>query len=434
MNNGPSYIGNAWDAMAAEAITVHSERCTKVRNRNTQCMKCADACTSGCISYEDNTLKIDQASCVGCGTCATVCPTCALEAHHPTDAELLSTCRKALFEDASLKTSDVPARHLVIACSQVVAALGGLIESDHVVNVVCAGRVDESLLCAMAAEGASRVDMLCGICSKCEQKHGLDTARLVVDTTRVLFDAWGVNCGVEVVQAPPSAILGEGVTVDLAEGVVEGYFADGCACSPIVGACEQGSSNDQAEEASDSTNVRERTERDDETHGTGMRFFWESTHTRHVHKNLHVMKDGTLPHFVPARRDRVLDALSSFGRPPVRQLETRLMGTVSIDTDKCVSCRMCAVFCPTGAIRKFDEADGSVGIIHTPADCIKCESCKDICPGVAIEILPGVSTEDIFEGLGHKYDMNGRDVSLRDNPHQMLETMRKNIPGDIFER
>ncbi|MFR4804165.1 MAG: hypothetical protein ACLT98_13145 [Eggerthellaceae bacterium] len=31
-------------------ITVHQGRCAVVRNRNATCMKCADVCTSGCIS------------------------------------------------------------------------------------------------------------------------------------------------------------------------------------------------------------------------------------------------------------------------------------------------------------------------------------------------------------------------------------------------
>ncbi|MFR3091359.1 MAG: hypothetical protein ACLTMP_06175 [Eggerthella lenta] len=36
------------DGVSSEAIVVHRERCAKVRNRNVACLKCADACTSGC--------------------------------------------------------------------------------------------------------------------------------------------------------------------------------------------------------------------------------------------------------------------------------------------------------------------------------------------------------------------------------------------------
>ena len=68
------------------AIAVNQARCAKVRNRNVECLKCAQACTSGCISLIDGELVIDSSKCVGCGTCATVCPTCALEARNPSDA------------------------------------------------------------------------------------------------------------------------------------------------------------------------------------------------------------------------------------------------------------------------------------------------------------------------------------------------------------
>ena len=37
------------DGVSSEAVVVHQERCAKVRNRNVACLKCADACTSGCI-------------------------------------------------------------------------------------------------------------------------------------------------------------------------------------------------------------------------------------------------------------------------------------------------------------------------------------------------------------------------------------------------
>lgn len=56
-------------------ISVHPQRCVVVRNRRATCSKCADACTSGAISVRDNELFVAGEQCIGCGTCATVCPT-----------------------------------------------------------------------------------------------------------------------------------------------------------------------------------------------------------------------------------------------------------------------------------------------------------------------------------------------------------------------
>ena len=33
-------------------ITVHQERCALVRNRHADCLRCAESCASGCISYD----------------------------------------------------------------------------------------------------------------------------------------------------------------------------------------------------------------------------------------------------------------------------------------------------------------------------------------------------------------------------------------------
>ena len=139
------------DGVSSEAIVVHRERCAKVRNRNVACLKCADACTSGCIALVDGELRVDAAKCIGCGTCATVCPTSALEARNPSDAQLAQACLGARVGD-----------EVVVACEQLRRAAGGLLDEGHVANVVCLGRVDESLTSGLAVEGVRRIRLACG--------------------------------------------------------------------------------------------------------------------------------------------------------------------------------------------------------------------------------------------------------------------------------
>ena len=67
-----SNLMELFEKLESQNITVHQNRCVTVRNRNASCMRCAEACTSGCISYDDNTIIIAPEKCVGCGTCATV--------------------------------------------------------------------------------------------------------------------------------------------------------------------------------------------------------------------------------------------------------------------------------------------------------------------------------------------------------------------------
>lgn len=448
------HVGAAFTAVDSTAIRVHRERCAKVRNRNVECLKCAAACTSGCIALVEGELVIDAAQCVGCGTCATVCPTCALESLNPSDAELVGACLNAARDG-----------RVVVGCGLALEALDGLVDSAAVVPVVCAGRVDESLLCTLAARGVREATVLCGRCDRCAQRHGAATAVLVAETAQTLLDAWGASLTVRVTDEVPQFLLAEGVTAAAAARARDDFFADGRACAPVV--CEGGAAADGPGEsggdiaadaelaAGDSAAPSEpasaaspreagrgpvslsspEAEAADTTVGPGLRFFWNSGHSRKVASHsLHVMKDGTLPHFVPDRRERLLDALAALGEPATSSIACRLWDTVVIDGTKCVSCRMCATFCPTGAIEKFDEADGALGVVHRPADCVKCGSCADICPADAITVLDEVRTAGLVDGDAHRYAMTPRPVSLSDNPHQILDTFRLDFNGDIFER
>ena len=439
------HVGAAFEAVDGEAIRVHRERCAKVRNRNVECLKCAAACTSGCIALVDGELVLDAAQCVGCGTCATVCPTCALEALNPSDAELKAACLSAVRDGEA-----------VIACSQMEAALGDRLAAGACASVVCAGRVDESLLAALAAEGVSRATVLCGRCDRCAQRHGLEVAELVAETARVLLGAWGSSMDIVVTDEVPEGVLAGGVSAEVARAACDDFFAEERACEPVraeEGSAELADATDSGEASAVSCDAAcaaapgasapsasvslssPEAEAADVTAGPGMRFYWNSGHSRRVAAHsLHVMRDGTLPHFVPDRRERLLDALAALGEPAASSVECRLAGAVVIDATRCDSCRMCATFCPTGAIRKFDDADGAIGVEHAPSDCVKCRSCQDVCRNDAITVIDTVPTRWLLGSETHRYTMTPRAVALTDNPHQILDTFRQTFNGDIFER
>lgn len=439
------HVGAAFEAVDGEAIRVHRERCAKVRNRNVECLKCAAACTSGCIALVDGELVLDAAQCVGCGTCATVCPTCALEALNPSDAELKTACLSAVRDGEA-----------VIVCSQMEAALGDRLAAGACASVVCAGRVDESLLAALAAEGVSRATVLCGRCDRCAQRHGLEVAELVAETARVLLGAWGSSMDIVVTDEVPEGVLAGGVSAEVARAACDDFFAEERACEPVraeesfaerADAADSGEafavSPDAACAAAPGASAPSapvslsspEAEAADVTAGPGMRFYWNSGHSRRVAAHsLHVMRDGTLPHFVPDRRERLLDALAALGEPAASSIECRLAGAVVIDATRCDSCRMCATFCPTGAIRKFDDADDAIGVEHAPSDCVKCRSCQDVCRNDAITVIDTVPTRWLLGGETHRYTMTPRAVALTDNPHQILDTFRQAFNGDIFER
>ena len=95
------------------------------------------------------------------------------------------------------------------------------------------------------------------------------------------------------------------------------------------------------------------------TWSTSVSYTHLDVYKRQAHRK--VGADGTLSQFVPTRRVRLYNYLQHVGQPTADEVETRVIGAVSIDAQKCSSCRMCAVFCPTGAIKKLDEG-GVFGI------------------------------------------------------------------------
>lgn len=399
-------IQGKFDAMNQAAILVRQDRCAKVRNRNVECLKCAEACTSGCISVVEGELSIDASKCVGCGTCATVCPTCALEARMPCDAELAAACEAATRDGAC-----------VVACEPLLAAANSLIDEDAVAHVACLGRVDESLVAQTVAAGAREVVLACGPCEACAQRHGLATANLVAETANDLISAFGGQARISVREGLPAQLFeSEGAAAQFAEKL-EALRQVGCGCAPLSaeGAVDGGASDAASPEGGESTGSAETAE--SAQPGFALP---------------HVMRDGTLPHFLPERRERLLNALSEIGEPQ-RPVNNRLWGAVVIDGRRCSSCRMCATFCPTGAIRKFDNEDGTFGVMHFPGDCVKCGSCRDICPEDAILLLDEVKPNYLMGGEVHRYAMKPRSVKI-DDPHQILNTMKGLIPGNLYER
>lgn len=376
-------------------ITVHQNRCAVVRNRNATCMKCAEACTSGCISYDDNELLVAPEKCIGCGTCATVCPTCALEAHKPSDAELMQSCLAACAKAGG---------EVIIACEQLLAAASGKYDPEKVVGVACLGRVEESLLVTLASMGAKHVSLVRAKCEECEHAVGLETARLVADTANTLLKTWHSPVRVDVVEKLPGiARLAEDGGYDASR---RGFF------SSMKGEAKNVAAITTDYAVKDALGVEEPQEP----------------------KYVKVMKDGTLPHFVPDRRERLLDALSALGEPEDVMIDTRLWGHVVIEQDTCSSCQMCATFCPTGAIAKFEDEDGTFGVEHRPSACVKCRCCTDICTTDALWLSDEVFAVDLLSGAKERYVMKPL-KNPPGNPHQIWRSMKDLLGCDqVYER
>ena len=379
-------------------IIVHQQRCVRVRNKNASCRKCSDACTSKCITIEDNELYIEPGNCIGCNTCCTACPTCALEARKPTDAELLR---------AAVEAMRAAEGESVLAAESIVQAAGEYLKPGLVVPVVNLGRVDETLILGLVNAGAKRITLVQPRVLDDAQIKGIETAKMVCESANTLLSVWGQSARARVSETFPVCVRVEKAEYDENR---RRFFETVASEAKEVGFVT-------------AAHVVDR------TLDEGMPEF-------DLFTQLKVGEDGTLPHFIPDRRERLLNSLALMGQPADEMVETRLWGHVIIHADKCNGCRMCATFCPTGALYKYtDEKDPhDTGIEHSPADCVKCRCCEDVCPQDAIEISDAVFAVDLMDGAVERYPM-GPDVTQQKKTHFMYSKLKALINDPyMYER
>lgn len=387
---------NLIDEMNSPLLAVEPQRCVLVRHRNGECLRCTAVCTTGAISLGEEGIVVSPEKCIGCGTCASACPTGCLTAANPTDEELFGAVEAALAENEG---------RVAIACERAFAmASGNRMKRDScdatapsfvpgkiagatsdgrpLVGVVCLGRVDESLLVEATARGARSIQLISGPCESCPHRCGGALSDEIIVSAETLLAALGTPSPIdrirlqhasdtrEILRLRPTASAQDDTNAVNAATVADAsgdcLSESGYPVAPPTGESQQDSREPQF---------------------------------------AHVQSDGTLPHFVPERRLRLFNSLKALGTPAAPTVTTRLWGQVTIDTELCRSCRMCTVFCPTGALTRFDAANDAFGVEHRSALCMQCRLCETICPEQAITVAEEVSADEFLSGKKFRFTM-----------------------------
>lgn len=350
-------------------IEVHQDRCVMVRNRNSGCSRCADACIGGCISLSEGEIAIAPEVCIGCGSCAAACPSGALEAKSPSDRALGSKC---------LAAADISNGTASIACRSMLDRAEGLYDPDKVVEVRCLGRVDAELLVSLAAAGVRKVSLSHADCDDCRCSGASGSARAARakrDADAVLA-ACGSRTGISVVagKLPLSARISDGAGYDPGRRSLLARASDG------------------ARSAAWATAQQLVEERVGETEPERASF-------------AKVDGRGVLPQALPERRRALLDAIDAMGLSEDVDLDTGLWRGVEIDLEKCRACRMCATFCPTGSLFRFHTKGGKIGVKQRVRQCVGCGTCESVCPADALRLSSSIPAVAVSTGAVRRFEM-----------------------------
>ena len=420
---------NLISEMNSPLLAVRPDRCVLVRHRKGDCLRCAAVCTTGAISLGEEGVIVSPEKCIGCGSCASACPTGCLTAANPTDEELFGTVEAALSEAggkvaiacerAIALAAAVPKKHSVEdagdSCDAATPLFtlgkvaGTLSDGRPVVGVVCLGRADESLLVEATARGARSIQLVSGPCDACAHHCGGALSDEIIASAEALFAAMGTSSPLERIRLSKTEEATKLVAI-----AADSNGNTGCsdrASSAATTAADASGISGGAHQASSAANaispVGCRAERglSERLSTTRKPAPSDSQQDSREPRFTHVQPDGTLPHFVPERRLRLFNSLKALGAPAEPTATTRLWGQVTIDTELCRSCRMCTVFCPTGALSRFDAADDAFGVEHRSALCMQCRLCETLCPEQAITVAEEVSTDEFLTGKKFRFTM-----------------------------
>ena len=341
--------------VTASSITILPKRCSYIRNWNSSCKACINACHHDAISRKIGHIKIDAEKCTNCGACTAACPMSAMLTSAPNQTDIVRSAKQTAANYGGIAA---------FTCRRHADELG--IDETCVTVLPCLDYLDEYLICGLLAIGIDRVALLCPSCEGCEIDSDEPYFPAVVKSARNLIKTWGAGGKVKIFKDVPDNICHTKqrhvARSDRRDALTQ---AGGSALGFVM---------DSIDEAV-----------------TG-----QKKHKEDPDRQIVVKPDDVFPPDT-YRGPRIKKMLDRVGQLPAgASIESRFWATVDIDDTKCIRCGCCATMCATHALvyvqdlpenptrvqRK--EAPGTLAFM--PDMCMACGLCADSCFRKAIVI------------------------------------------------
>lgn len=359
------------EELSAGTINILPKRCSYIRNWNSKCKLCMNACQHEAISRSVGRFSIDPERCTGCGACTAACPTSALMTTSPNQVDIVRQARAA---------AEACGNVACFICERDAQAVGA--DPTRTTVLPCLNYLDEYLICGLFACGVRRVGLLRRGCDDCEVDCAEPYFDVIVKSTKALARAWGVDGKVKVFDHVPDELCGSHARAAMGDRRAAFTQAGGSMMGYMMQAIDDVVAPNKASAKKSKKN-----------------------------EQIVVRTDDVYPADT-YRSVRMLALLDHAGqRPYGATIESRMWADLACDESKCQRCGCCATMCATGALafttnhedlpesKRQRQKDLTGTLTFTPSLCVACGLCRDSCFRHALVYSNRVLADDLDQDV-----------------------------------
>lgn len=301
--------------------------------RYLDCRLCQDACPADCLHFFGEDIEVDTA-CLGCGRCAAVCPTRALQLGGFAAAPNSTRAPTAYVDCRKVSPEASP---------------------EGAIRVACLGGVSTSWILELQAMNPEAQIVLLdrGWCRNCSAGRGERCpAQAALQEAQAPLREAGLSTS-QIPRIESRPLPQAGMPLEIPEAVEEerlsrrNFFARAVHEAALtLGGASAGAANSQPD------------------------------------------PNRTIPlghsRIIPAERLSQVRALATIARRNHRPVPPKSVSQIEI-AGNCRNHRICASVCPTGALQKYESGNRS-GVQFNPVLCLGCARCEQSCPEGALQI------------------------------------------------